>query len=268
MLGMFSSNASCVTVPRLAPSTEPSQRTCFTASTMSVNTPFSSSAPDGPPTHGPSLEKQIHDARMSLTVEPSIVAVTPNVYLGNFASSVSAAVILKHCITSIIAIASTPPSAYTGSLQNQRSSSLPQVTYHYVQCRDSNSSNLLKHLPQLYEDIERLTKLGPVLVHCSQGMSRSPAAVVGYLMKKEARGMNAVLAELKNKRDVRIREGFMDQLRVWEECECELYEEGPWTGRRAKKPYRELLDRLEGRSSQGEGQNENKNDPKERRDSV
>jgi hypothetical protein len=204
-----------------------------------------------------SLARQIHDANMTLSAEPSMVAITRDVYLGNFASSISGDLIFRNRITSIVAIASSPPPAYTGSLQNQRRASLPQVTYHYIHCRDSDSSNIIQHFPRLFDDIERLTKLGRVLIHCSQGLSRSPAAVAGYLMKKEGKGVDAVLAEVKKKRDVKIRGSFLEQLRIWEECRYELYEDGLFGGRRAKGPYREFIERLAredaARAAEGDG---------------
>lgn len=94
--------------------------------------------------------------------------------------------------------------------------------------------------------------------------------VVGYLMKKEGKGMDAVLAEVKGKRDVKIRETFMEQLRVWEYCGYELfekYQDGMPNGRRAKKPYEELLKKLEGAPLEGE-QADREDSERDRRGSV
>lgn len=209
---------------------------------MSTKPPYySSSAPD----EQPSLGRQIHDAKMTLSAEPSIVAITPEIYLGNYASSISPGLIMKRRITSIISVTSTPPTAFNRSVQNRRRASMPEVSYHNIRCKDNDTADLLQHLPQLYDDIEKLTRQGRILVHCSQGMSRSPAAVVGYLMKKRGKGIDSVLAEVKRKRDVKIRENFMEQLRVWEECQFELYENEKKGGLTAKKPYRRLLQSLD-----------------------
>ena len=62
-----------------------------------------------------------------------------------------------------------------------------------------------------------------VLVHCHAGMSRSAAVVVGYLMKAHRMTLAQALAAVRAARPiVDINEGFMRQLRVWdEECQAE-----------------------------------------------
>jgi len=87
-----------------------------------------------------------------------------------------------------------------------------------------------------------LAQPGKVLVHCSQGVSRSPTVVIAYLMRSQKRGLRAVLADVKMKRrEVDPSENFMEQLRIWEEVKYEIWEDDAKTI--PKKQYRQFLER-------------------------
>ena len=65
---------------------------------------------------------------------------------------------------------------------------LPQVTYYdqiRVEDRDTdiNARNLLRHLPQCSAFVEAAKKDSRnVYIHCTAGLSRSPAIVLGLLI--------------------------------------------------------------------------------------
>ena len=64
-------------------------------------------------------------------------------------------------------------------------------------------------------------------MHCSEGISRSATFVMAYLMQKERRGVQEVLAEVKEKRkQVRPSENFLAQLEVWRELDYDVWENG------------------------------------------
>lgn len=69
---------------------------------------------------------------------------------------------------------------------------------------------------------------GKVLIHCNQGVSRSGAACVGYIMKQNPKwsvGHALRFVQLARK-EVEPSENFMRQLKVWKECGFQVYEDG------------------------------------------
>lgn len=85
-----------------------------------------------------------------------------------------------------------------------------------------------------------LSQQGKVLVHCSQGVSRSPTVVIAYLMKKQKRPLHAVLADVKAKRvEIEPSENFMEQLEIWEKVGYEIWEDKARTV--PKELYRRFL---------------------------
>jgi dual specificity phosphatase 12 len=64
-----------------------------------------------------------------------------------------------------------------------------------------------------------------VLVHCLQGISRSGAVVVAYLMKSLGLEFRDALKLARKHRPViTINSGFEEQLRLWGEMGCDIYE--------------------------------------------
>ncbi|PYI12620.1 phosphatases II [Aspergillus sclerotiicarbonarius CBS 121057] len=64
-----------------------------------------------------------------------------------------------------------------------------------------------------------------VLVHCDLGRSRSPTIIIAYLMRKFGIGVDEALAFVKSKQKVKPRDGFLRQLKVWEETGYQVWEE-------------------------------------------
>ncbi|GAA6102973.1 dual specificity protein phosphatase 12 [Tachysurus ichikawai] len=62
-----------------------------------------------------------------------------------------------------------------------------------------------------------------VLVHCHAGQSRSAAIITAYLMKTHKLSTQEAYTKLQNiKPDVKMNEGFLDQLMLYEAMNCEL----------------------------------------------
>ena len=107
-------------------------------------------------------------------------------------------------------------------------------------CLDSSRQDLLIHLERACDFIEASLAYGGVLVHCSQGVSRSTTFVIAYLMRRGRRGLDEVLADVKLKRKVKPSENFMAQLKLWGEMEYEI-----WADKEKKvpqEPYAKILE--------------------------
>lgn len=87
-------------------------------------------------------------------------------------------------------------------------------------------------------------KSGRVLVHCTLGISRSVTIVAAYIMWKWGFSASRALQHIKKMRSMSApNEGFIDQLLVWEELNC-----NPWLSRRLHirpRAYYDMINRLE-----------------------
>jgi predicted protein tyrosine phosphatase len=206
----------------------------------------------------------------------SITPITPTILIGDLASSYSISTLIRDSVTAIVSLGLSP------SLEWSRPGNLklvPEKKHLFVVCDDSATEDLLAKLADICDfideqtaepDLDRilqqaeeesvlmgctsgrgsssssgvlsLTQPGKVLVHCSQGVSRSPTVVIAYLMRKQKRGFRAVLAEVKMKRrEVNPCDNFMEQLRIWEEVKYEIWEDKAKTV--PKKQYRQFLEK-------------------------
>lgn len=91
---------------------------------------------------------------------------------------------------------------------------------------------------------EHMAKTGRVLVHCTLGISRSVTIVAAYIMWKWGFCTSRALQHIQKRRSMSSpNEGFIDQLLVWEELNC-----NPWLSRRLHirpRAYYDMISRLE-----------------------
>ncbi|KAJ7471619.1 protein-tyrosine phosphatase-like protein [Mycena galericulata] len=87
-----------------------------------------------------------------------------------------------------------------------------------IDIRDKESVDLRPHLEAACVYIERALRRGEgVLVHCQQGVSRSPSIVIAYLIRNHAMSYDAALAFVKRKRAcAKPNPGFARALVEWE----------------------------------------------------
>lgn len=144
---------------------------------------------------------------------------------------------------------------------------VPKERHLFVPCLDSSTMDVLalmsdvcdfigKHLhtpifPLLPEEGaqndshngigEETPSTGNVLVHCKVGVSRSGTFVLAYLMRKRHDDLDSVLNEVKEKRNIRPNYNFLEQLKVWEVVEYQVWKDP--IRNIPKEPYRAYLNR-------------------------
>ncbi|KAK0649328.1 protein-tyrosine phosphatase-like protein, partial [Cercophora newfieldiana] len=206
----------------------------------------------------------------------SITPITSTILIGDLASSYSIPTLIRHGVTAIVSLGLSP------SLEWSRPGNLklvPEKNHLFVVCDDSSTEDILVHLADICDFIDEqtaepsleqilqqaeeesvlmgctsgsgygsssgvlsLTQRGKVLVHCSQGVSRSPTVVIAYLMRKQKKGLRTVLADVKMKRrEVDPCENFLEQLKIWEEVKYDIWEDK--ARKVPKKRYRQFLEK-------------------------
>ncbi|KAJ7198024.1 protein-tyrosine phosphatase-like protein [Mycena pura] len=87
-----------------------------------------------------------------------------------------------------------------------------------IDIRDKETVDLRPHLENACQYIERALRQGEgVLVHCQQGVSRSPSIVIAYLIRNHAMSYDAAHAFVKRKRAcTKPNAGFVRALQEWE----------------------------------------------------
>jgi protein-tyrosine phosphatase len=94
----------------------------------------------------------------------------------------------------------------------------PGFFYLNTPCMDTDAADLSPFFDSAVTFIHDARKEGhSVLVHCQQGVSRSAAIVLAYLVKAEGRTLNEAYTLLRNKRSTcKVRPNFLKQLVTWE----------------------------------------------------
>lgn len=83
---------------------------------------------------------------------------------------------------------------------------------------DTESQDLRPHLEDTVEDIDSALRRGRnVLVHCQQGVSRSAAIVIAYLIRKRGMSFDSAVTFVRQRRPcIKPNSGFVRCLQEWE----------------------------------------------------
>lgn len=195
---------------------------------------------------------------------PSISEIVPHLLIGNLSSSLNPDTLRENNNNAIVSLLDGPYAKWNDP-ENRKL--VPKERHLFVPCLDSSTMDVLalmsdvcdfidKHLhtpilPLLPEKgaqndshngIGEATPFtGNVLVHCKVGVSRSGTFVLAYLMRKRHEDLNSVLSEVKEKRNIKPNYNFLEQLKVWEVVEYQVWKDP--TRNIPKEPYRAYLNR-------------------------
>ncbi|KAK4195429.1 protein-tyrosine phosphatase-like protein [Triangularia verruculosa] len=181
----------------------------------------------------------------------SISQIEPNLYLGNIGASYSITCLISHGITAIVSLSGVRHPEW--SRPANRTLVPKENHYQFIPCDDSPVQDILFCLDDICDFIDHhigvpsvqqiLSEVKPgedgedvlaremgrsrkVLVHCDEGVSRSPAIVIAYLMRKDKRSLKGAMKDVKRRRGcVRPNRNFVEQLKVWEKTGYKVWED-------------------------------------------
>ena len=137
--------------------------------------------------------------------------IIPRVFLGSLEAAENKAFLLENRITHVI-----------GCMLERfhYDNRLASVHYRLTFLDDTPSTDLAPHLERVYKWLEETlneNSYNRVLIHCRMGVSRSPAILCCYLMKKNRLSYIEAMNLIKLKRPiVDINAGFERQLQILE----------------------------------------------------
>ncbi|KAJ3118322.1 hypothetical protein HDU96_002479 [Phlyctochytrium bullatum] len=138
--------------------------------------------------------------------------ILPNLWLGPYSCARELETLVSHGITHILGIMDQT------ERRLMRRTYPDRFVYHFIEVSDSPMQNLIPYFPEGKDFIGRaLAAGGRVLVYCNNGLSRSPAFVVAYVMEVEKRDFEDAYAFVQQRRFcMNPNEGFKYQLKEYE----------------------------------------------------
>lgn len=181
---------------------------------------------------------------MSDLTKPSLSEIIPGLFIGNELSTYDEPTLAKNHITAVVSLVYAKTALWQRSKFTRH---VPKERHLHIGCKDSSTQDLLKNLDTICDFIDWIMRQqskddnGKILVHCSHGISRSAAAVIAYLMRKDRKDLAIVLDQVRAKRPmVKPSASFMVQLEIWEQLEYRIWEDEAKTT--PKKAYADWLD--------------------------
>lgn len=151
---------------------------------------------------------------MHLILPPSAANRTGALYLGSFSAILDPALLNAHAVGALVQVLDAPwlPSVDAHAAQGVK------LECYRLDILDSTSADLKPHLEATVRWIDdRLRRGVNVLVHCQQGVSRSAAVVIAYLIYTHHMTYDAAFDLVKRKRAcVKPNSGFVKCLQEWE----------------------------------------------------
>ncbi|KAK7423336.1 hypothetical protein QQX98_001127 [Neonectria punicea] len=200
--------------------------------------------------------------------DASISQIAPHLFVGNVKSSLKRQVLRENNITAVVSLLDT---GYDKWSHPEYRAIIPAECHLYVPCLDSSTMDILALLEGICDFIDAQLSSNAlpgslastpseewdqessldafvetphsanVLIHCQLGMSRSATVAIAYLMRKRHEGLDSVYPDVRQRREVKPRDNFIDQLRVWEAVQYHVWEDAAKTT--PKEQYRGYLNR-------------------------
>lgn len=129
--------------------------------------------------------------------------ITDNIYLSDYASSLNKNKLKDEGITHILTLVIGVNEIYPEDFK-----------YKIIELMDCKTENISQYFDECIKFIDEcINNNGKILIHCSQGISRSPTIVIAYLINKYAKNYSDIYQYIKEKRKiVEPNEGFKKQL--------------------------------------------------------
>ena len=139
--------------------------------------------------------------------------VQPGVYLGDLRSAQDRHWLAEKHITHILTVCHCPELEVHEKIKRK-----------VVDVADASDEDLLDHFKNCWRFISNaIDDGGRLLIHCEQGVSRSPTVLAVFMMKSERLHSSEALARIKRFRPIiDPNEGFKQQLHIWGQCRGEL----------------------------------------------
>ncbi|KAI9511421.1 protein-tyrosine phosphatase-like protein [Russula earlei] len=130
-------------------------------------------------------------------------------YLGSISAVLDPSILKEHDIHHLVQVLDVPwlPASEKDGFECYR-----------LDILDLESQDLKPHLEDAVEDIDSALRRGRnVLVHCQQGVSRSAAIVIAYLICKRGMSFDSAITFVRQRRPcIKPNSGFVRCLREWE----------------------------------------------------
>ncbi|KAG8924708.1 hypothetical protein FRC02_010231 [Tulasnella sp. 418] len=138
--------------------------------------------------------------------------VIPNLWVGDLQSALNKAGLEEHNVKYVM-------SAMRGRVRVD-----PRFVRYQINLDDTNSADLLVHLPPAIAFIDSALQSGKgVLVHCQAGMSRSASIVAAFLMYSKNINLNEALDLMRSARPIVCpNDSFMRQLELFHKVSCKI----------------------------------------------
>lgn len=141
---------------------------------------------------------------------PHMDHIVDNIYLGNWADSTQWEELERYKIKHILTL-NRKRWHTEARKKDMKDRGIDQL---FICLDDDARANIKQYLDR---GVKYIKEAGPILVHCSAGISRSASFVIAYLIRYKSMGVDEALALIRSRRQrANPNQGFITQLRDYE----------------------------------------------------